>query len=136
MSRLADRAEFLPYVYGAASGWPSRGRPEKVLANPDLPQTPVRRLAALPDAPVARPSRARKANRAETPLEAARKDREERDAAAGDEVCGKRMTARAGGGVRVCGLRPHESGPCRSAGSVARRSGRKVREDVDEEVAS
>jgi len=49
LGALANSAVLKPYVYGAASGRPSRGRPEKVLANPDLPETTVRRLACDPD---------------------------------------------------------------------------------------
>ncbi len=46
---------FVPYVYGAASGRPSRGRPEKVLANPERPPAVIERLAAAPEtAPDAR----------------------------------------------------------------------------------
>jgi hypothetical protein len=58
---LLNSAEFIPYVYGAASGCPSPGRPEKVLANPDLPQTPLRRLASEPDTDPGSPGRARTA---------------------------------------------------------------------------
>ena len=54
-------AEFIPYVYGAASGWPSKGRPEKVLANPDLPQTALQRLVAVPETPPTAPGRPRSA---------------------------------------------------------------------------
>jgi hypothetical protein len=150
---LADSAEFIPYVYGATSGRPSRGRPEKVLANPGLPKTPLQRLASMPDTAPARPGRSRTAGcgtpsgarrhyrdrekPCEACLEAARKDRAARDAAAAEELCGKRMTARRGGGVRVCARKPHKTGPCRSADSLIRRSGRRdALEVADEEVAS
>jgi hypothetical protein len=41
---LASAAGFRPYVYGAASGRPSRGRPGLVLAAGLVPETTVRRL--------------------------------------------------------------------------------------------
>jgi hypothetical protein len=44
----APRAEFIPYVYGAALGRPSSGRPEKVLANADHPETTVRLMDREP----------------------------------------------------------------------------------------
>lgn len=44
----AARSEFIPYVYGAALGRPSRGRPEKVLANPDRHETAVRLMDRVP----------------------------------------------------------------------------------------
>ena len=49
LGALANSSVLKPYVYGAASGRPSRGRPEKVLANPDLPESTVRRIACDPD---------------------------------------------------------------------------------------
>lgn len=157
LGTLANSADFKPYVYGAASGRPSRGRPEKVLANPRLPLTPLRRVIAdVALVPVARPSSPGRERTAECGttsgarrhyrdkekpcgacLEAAREDRAERDAAAAEVLCGKPMTARRDGGERVCARKRHKTGPCRSVDSLIRRSGRNVvREAVDEEVAS
>jgi hypothetical protein len=45
---LLNSAELVPYVYGAASGWPSRARPENVLANPDLPEPLARQWERAP----------------------------------------------------------------------------------------
>lgn len=53
----AHRGEFIPYVYGATLGRPSRGRPEKVLANPDRPESTVRLLEREPHAPGVGPAR-------------------------------------------------------------------------------
>lgn len=58
LSVLPGGGAFVPYVYGAASGRPSKGRPEKVLANPDLPEAVVRVLERVPFTPVRSPGRA------------------------------------------------------------------------------
>lgn len=53
----AERPEFVPYVYGAASGRPSPGRPERVLANRERLESVAlrfeRELGERPAGPVA-----------------------------------------------------------------------------------